>query len=76
VNLEQVAPLIWYIVTYGGNVIPHLYLVVINFLCIVDDFSRVTWVYLLKDKSEAYEHVVDICCMVKTKFGTHVKKAT
>lgn len=44
------------------------------FLCIVDDFSRATWVYLLKDKAEACERIVDYCRMVKTQFGTHVKK--
>jgi len=44
------------------------------FLCIVDDFSRATWVYLLQDKIEAYERTVQFCCMVKTQFWTHVQK--
>ena len=36
------------------------------FLCIVDDFSHATWVYLLRDKSQACELIVQFCCMVKT----------
>ena len=29
-----------------------------NFLCIVDDFSRADWVFLLRDKTEAYDRIV------------------
>ena len=35
------------------------------FLCIVDDFSRATWVYLLRNKSETCDRIVQFCCMVK-----------
>ena len=44
------------------------------FLCIVDDFSRATWVYLLRDKIKMYDHIVQFCCMVKTQFGKHVQR--
>jgi len=51
VNIEQVALLIWYYDLWGRYHTPSLsgchY-----FLCIVDDFSSATWVYLLVDKSE------------------------
>lgn len=40
----------------------------------MDDFSRATWVYLLKDKTEACEHIVDYCRMVTTQFERHVKR--
>lgn len=44
------------------------------FLFVVDDFSHVTWVFLLRDKSEAYERIKQSCLMVKTQFGTCVMK--
>jgi len=40
----------------------------------MDDFSLATWVCLLRDESEACDRTVDFCCMVKTQFGTHVKR--
>ena len=43
------------------------------FLSIVDDASRWTWVYLMKDKSEASQLVVNFCLMVKTQFDANVK---
>ena len=44
------------------------------FLYIVDDFSRATWVYLLRETSEACERIVQFCYMVKTSFGTPIKR--
>ncbi|GKV43433.1 hypothetical protein SLEP1_g50721 [Rubroshorea leprosula] len=44
------------------------------FLTIVDDFSRCTWVYLLKHKSEAALYLVNFCNMVETQFETHVQQ--
>ena len=44
------------------------------FMCIVDDFSRAVWVFLLKNKSETYNRVVEFCSMVKTQFGEIVQK--
>ncbi|GLT39324.1 hypothetical protein SLA2020_135220 [Shorea laevis] len=44
------------------------------FLTIVDDFSRCTWIYLLKNKSEASFYLINFCRMVKTQFGSQVQK--
>ena len=40
----------------------------------MDHFCCVTWVYLLRDKSKACERIVDFYCMLKTQFGTHIKR--
>ena len=37
-----------------------------HFLSIVDDASRGTWEYLMRDKSEASKLVVSFCMMVRT----------
>jgi len=44
------------------------------FLCIVDDFSRATWVFLLKDKSETYNKIMEFCSMVQTQFGATIQR--
>ena len=43
------------------------------FLTIVDDFTRCTWVYLLRDKSETYAVFVSFCAMVRKKISVDVK---
>jgi len=43
------------------------------FLTIVDDASRGVWVYLMNEKSEASQLLMDFCVMVETHFGTKVK---
>ncbi|CAJ2650467.1 unnamed protein product [Trifolium pratense] len=43
------------------------------FLTIVDDYSRGTWVYLLKDKTQATGILMNFCKMVKTQFNRDVK---
>ena len=43
------------------------------FLTIVDDASRVTWVFLLKAKSEVRSLIVSFYNMVLTQFGTKIK---
>ena len=43
------------------------------FLYIVDDFSRATWVFLLIDKSETCNRIVEFCSMVRTQFGGSVQ---
>ena len=43
------------------------------FLSIVDDASRVTWVYLMKEKSEASQLIMNFCLMVKIQFNAIVK---
>lgn len=44
------------------------------FITIVDDHSRGTWVYLLKEKSEAGRHLMEFCNLVETQFGKIVKR--
>jgi len=43
------------------------------FLTIVDDASRGVWVYLMNEKSEASQLLMDFCAMVNTQFETKVK---
>ena len=45
----------------------------IFFLTIVDDFSKCTWVYLLKTKSETQIIIRLFCNIVETQFNTKVK---
>ena len=43
------------------------------FLTVVDDFSRYTWIYLMKHKSEVCHLVKSFVSMVLTQFSTRVK---
>ena len=43
------------------------------FLTIVDDASRGTWVYLMRDKGEASKLIMNFCVMVKHQFSKSVK---
>lgn len=43
------------------------------FLTIVDDLSRLTWVYLMKRKDEARKLVQAFCALILTQFGKRVK---
>lgn len=43
------------------------------FLTIVDDYSRCTWVYLLKQKSDARSYLKSFCHLVQNQFNTSVK---
>ena len=43
------------------------------FLSVVDDASRATWVYLIKDRTEASKQLKSFILMVKTQFGKGVK---
>ena len=43
------------------------------FLTIVDDYSRCTWVYLLKRKSQTQTILEQFCTMVETKFCKKIK---
>jgi len=42
-------------------------------LTIVDDFSRVVWVYLLVKKHEVAETIKKFCTMIKRQFEKQVK---
>lgn len=44
------------------------------FLTIVDDYTRGTWVYLMKDKTETSEILIDFHNMVKTQFNKRIKR--
>ena len=43
------------------------------FLCIVDDYSHVIWVFLSKDKAKNFEKLVYFCAIAKTQFGLLVQ---
>ena len=43
------------------------------FLTIVDDYSRCTWVYLLKSKSETQALIQQFSTMVETQFNAKIK---
>ena len=43
------------------------------FLTIVDDCSRFTWIFLLKNKSEAPTVIMRFFAMVKTQFAASIK---
>lgn len=44
------------------------------FLTIVDDYSRTTWVYLMKSKSETSRYLLHFLKWVRTQFNTTVKR--
>ncbi|KAJ9553824.1 hypothetical protein OSB04_017869 [Centaurea solstitialis] len=43
------------------------------FVTFVDDFSRVTWLYLMKNRSEVFTHFCTFVAEAKTQFGVSVK---
>jgi hypothetical protein len=43
------------------------------FLTIVDDYSRFTWIVLMKLKSEARQKLIDFICMIETQHNSKVK---
>ncbi|KAM1033353.1 hypothetical protein TB2_036345 [Malus domestica] len=43
------------------------------FLTIVDDFSRFTWVFLMKHKSDTQQLIKDFFAYVHTQFHTHIQ---
>jgi len=44
------------------------------FLTIVDDHSRFTWLYIMKNKVETHVHLINFVSMVKTQFQKKVLK--
>lgn len=44
------------------------------FITFIDDFTRVTWVYLLKQKSDVSHVVPQFLSMVKNQFGMSIKR--
>jgi hypothetical protein len=43
------------------------------FLIFVDDFSRFTWIYFLRKKSEVFQHLKDFKALVETQSGKKIK---
>jgi IS30 family transposase len=43
------------------------------FLTIVDDYSKFTWIVLMKLKSEARQKLIDFICMIETQHNSKVK---
>lgn len=43
------------------------------FLTLVDDFSRVTWIFLMKSKSEVGDLLAYFCTLVKIQFKSMIK---
>jgi hypothetical protein len=43
------------------------------FITFIDDFSRVTWVYLLKAKSDVFSCFQDFHTLIKNQFSSHLK---
>ena len=43
------------------------------FITFIDDYSRTTWVYLLKEKSEARQTSKEFHAIVKTQFQTDIR---
>ena len=44
------------------------------FLAIVNDYSRCTWLYLMRHKSEIQIHLKNFFAMIKTQFQRSIKK--
>jgi hypothetical protein len=43
------------------------------FLIFVDDFSRFTWIYFLRKKSDVFHHLKDFKALVETQSGNKIK---
>ncbi|CAM8921688.1 unnamed protein product [Rhodiola kirilowii] len=43
------------------------------FVTFVDDFSRMTWIYFMKNRSELLQHFSSFCAEIRTQFGVPVK---
>ena len=44
------------------------------FVTFIDDCTRITWVFLMKDKSEVFQLFVNFFHMVRTQFGKPIKR--
>ena len=43
------------------------------FVMFVNDYSRTTWLYLMKNRSELFSHFRAFCAEIKTEFHTYVQ---
>ena len=44
------------------------------FLTIVDDYTRFTWIFMMKHKNEAQPLIKRFFSYVSTQFASHIKK--
>jgi len=44
------------------------------FVFFIDDCTRVTWIFLMKDKSEVFQLFVNFYRIIQTQFGSPIKK--
>ena len=44
-----------------------------HFVTFVDDFSRVTWLYLMKSRSKLFSHFSAFCAEIQTQFHVSVQ---
>lgn len=45
----------------------------IYFVTFVDDYSCMTWLYLIKSRSELFSHFCSFCAEIKTQFNIFVQ---
>lgn len=43
------------------------------FVTFIDDCTRITWIYLLKHKSDVSHAIKQFCMMIQTQFATNIK---
>ena len=43
------------------------------FVTFVDDYSRTTWLYLMKNRSELFSHFRGFCAEIHTQFHVYVQ---
>ena len=43
------------------------------FVIFIDDYSRMTWLYLMKNRSELFSHFCSFCAEIKTQFNILVQ---
>lgn len=43
------------------------------FVTFIDDFSRCTWIFLMKNRSDVFSTFQTFCSEIKTQFGTQIK---
>ena len=72
-NMFHPMLLIYFIVIFGVHLLQALLMVLDFFLTIVDDFTRCTWVYLLKHKSKTQVYLSQFATMVSTQFNCKIK---
>jgi len=57
----------------GDHTLLHQFMVINIFLTIVDDYSRYTWIFPLKQKSEVVKILEDFVVFIQTQFETIIK---